>query len=239
MNSVTWTTAVLEALQRYSARHHTRIITRQNLIREEMKTIEQTVATRGKTPEQTLSRILQELRTAGLIEFSDDNGTYYLIDTPLDIDHEDLPEPVLDQAILHNRLAISEVPTADVSVIGRRRKGQARVRTLTLKNYQYACAMCDIRHLHLLVASHIVRWADDAQARGNLANVLCLCSIHDALFDRGFVALSDNYAILKREVDDSDFLQSILAATSQFYLPIMTLPDPIFLAAHRRYHDFS
>lgn len=51
MNSVTWTTAVLEALQRYSARHHTRIITRQNLIREEMKTIEQTVATRGKTPE--------------------------------------------------------------------------------------------------------------------------------------------------------------------------------------------
>ncbi len=239
MNPVTWTQAVLDALHRYSARHQTRIITRQNLIREEMDTIQKSVNSRGQTPTQTLSRILQELRAAGSIEFSDDNGTYYLIDTPLDIDREDLPELVLDQAILYNRLAISDVPTADELVIGRRRKGQSRVRTLTLKNYQNGCAMCDIGYARLLVASHIVRWADNPQARGNLANVLCLCSIHDALFESGFVALADDFTILKRDIDDSEFLYTILAATRQFRQPRLILPDPTFLAAHRRHHAFA
>ncbi len=33
-------------------------------------------ASQGKTPEQTISRLLQELRKEGTIEFVDDDGTY-------------------------------------------------------------------------------------------------------------------------------------------------------------------
>ena len=38
--------------------------------------------------------------------------------------------------------------------------------------------------MSFLVGSHIVRWSDDEDLRGDLKNVLCLCTIHDIGFER-------------------------------------------------------
>ena len=86
-----WREAVLSSLQAYSHRHDNRLIYRQMFIDEEMKRIVAATRTKGATPTQTLSRILQDLRDDRILEFRDP-GEYLLLDTPIDLEREDLSE---------------------------------------------------------------------------------------------------------------------------------------------------
>ncbi|NJN96960.1 MAG: hypothetical protein HC875_24125 [Anaerolineales bacterium] len=92
------------------------------------------------------------------------------------------------------------VATDNIETQTTRRQGQDIVRELTLENYGYQCALCDVSDEQLLVVSHISRWADDHEARGNLSNVICLCKFHDSLFEDGYLSLSDDYKVLKNQV---------------------------------------
>ncbi len=76
---MTWHESVRQALKRYVRRHRSPIIERQSLIREELDRIVEETGSQGKTPEQTLSRVLQELRDEGLLEFLGD-GRYRFLD---------------------------------------------------------------------------------------------------------------------------------------------------------------
>ena len=78
-NDLTWKEAVKEAIKKVVERHNDPLFTRQLLIDEEMDFIEKMTGTEGETPEQTLSRILQELRDEGMIKFVDDEGKYRLV----------------------------------------------------------------------------------------------------------------------------------------------------------------
>jgi hypothetical protein len=53
---------------------------RKQFIDAELSQIVSEVGSQGLTPDQTLSRVLQELRDDGMISFEDDNGYYRLID---------------------------------------------------------------------------------------------------------------------------------------------------------------
>jgi putative restriction endonuclease len=44
--------------------------------------------------------------------------------------------------------------------------------------------MCDIDDPEILIASHIVRWSEEKATRGLSENVICLCVLHDALFEQ-------------------------------------------------------
>jgi hypothetical protein len=74
-SSLTWREAVLQALRRYSSAHETSLIYRSELISEELERIVDAAGSDGVTPEQTLSRVLQELRSDELLEFLG-NGLY-------------------------------------------------------------------------------------------------------------------------------------------------------------------
>ena len=76
-----WREAVIAALHRYSARHDTKVITRQGLIAEELSQIVNVTTSEGITPAQTLSRVLQELQDEKILYFSS-RGTYVLLDRP-------------------------------------------------------------------------------------------------------------------------------------------------------------
>lgn len=76
------------------------------------------------------------------------------------------------------------------------RIGQEAIRSLTLRNYGYACSFCGLDYPDLLIASHIIPWSDKIDTRGVLSNVICLCEIHDRAFDRGLLTIDDNYEIL-------------------------------------------
>ncbi len=55
------------------------VFTRQELIDGELDTIIGDTGSKGATPDMTLSRELQQLRDAGVLEFIDDRGTYRLM----------------------------------------------------------------------------------------------------------------------------------------------------------------
>lgn len=59
------------------------LIYRYRLLEDELEQIRAETGSKGETPEQTLSRTLQELRDEGEIEFVG-NGAYRLVAVPID-----------------------------------------------------------------------------------------------------------------------------------------------------------
>jgi len=75
-----WKKAVRDAIIRLTSRQGSPLFTRQDLLKFELDHVVEQVGSRGSTPQQTLSRELQELAEAGFIKFSDEKGSYQLID---------------------------------------------------------------------------------------------------------------------------------------------------------------
>lgn len=232
-----WRDAVLASFRSFSLRHGTRSVDRQQFLSEELPVIVAAVGSRGRTPHQTLSRILQELRDGGLIEFLS-RGQYLLLDTPIDVTAEDFTDEAIDVALRANRLVLGTVETGEDVVQARRRRGQDRVRVLTRASYGDMCAVCDVADIAMLIASHIVTWAEAPEHRGDLSNVICLCRIHDALFERGYWSLGDDLTVLKRRRTPSAFIGQVLDLITEFRPPVDHRPTERFLQVHRDRHNF-
>ena len=71
-----WQDAVRHAIRRHCRATTSDIFTRKDLIKNQMERFIDDTASTGATPAQTLSKILQQLRDAGEIEFIDNDGTY-------------------------------------------------------------------------------------------------------------------------------------------------------------------
>ena len=231
---LTWKNAVLLALQHYSARHTTIKITRQNFIKEEIQNIIRYTGRSGKTPAQTVSRVLQELRDEGALFFSSNSGEYILNNVKIDASAEDLPEDVLENAIANELLVLKDVETASAVGASRIRKGVAVLRKKTLLNYSNCCALCDINDTRLLVTSHIARWADNPDARGLLSNTICFCTLHDKLFENGYFSLENNFSVvwkISRAIQAIETWKNDCAR--EFRMPIYKDPSPVFMEQHR------
>lgn len=75
----------------------------------------------------------------------------------------------------------------DKESIVRVREKQWAFRTSLLTNYDRTCCISGIKELSLLVASHIIPWADDKTKRLDPANGLLLNSMLDRAFDQGLI----------------------------------------------------
>jgi hypothetical protein len=75
---MTWREAVEAAARRQAAKDSNGVFTRQDLLTNEKSRIMSDCGGGGETPEQTISRTLQELRDSGVIRFLDDQGSYQL-----------------------------------------------------------------------------------------------------------------------------------------------------------------
>ncbi len=71
---LSWRDAVRGAIKRLSAKHGAKAFTRQQLVDEELDAVVAELGSKGATPAQTLSRILQELRDNGEIDFAGEKG---------------------------------------------------------------------------------------------------------------------------------------------------------------------
>ncbi len=233
-----WREAVLSSLKAYCHRRSTRIIERQAFIADQMEDIKRVTESKGTEPAQTLSRVLQDLRDERILEFLDP-GRYLLLDTVINVEDEELPDAVIDHALRANRLRIGIVPTDNQQALVRQRKGQARIHKLTIENYRSCCAVCDVADPVLLVASHIVGWAEAPEHRGNLSNVICLCRIHDALFEAGYWSLDDSLSLLKKESVVSKTIRLLLDGMISFRLPMKYPPVQGFVRHHRERSGFS
>lgn len=75
-------------------------------------------------------------------------------------------------------------PGEEREAIVRLRVNQSFFRKRVLSAYQFRCCVTGLGTRELLVASHIVPWAEDAANRLNPKNGLCLNALHDRAFDR-------------------------------------------------------
>lgn len=227
-----WTDATLNAIKRYTEKHNTLLIPRSELIAEEIQNIISDTATTGKTPESSLNYYLQRLRDSGQILFLE-RGRYLLVETSLNPDDYDLSDEELVSLAEAGKLLFSAEESAAATVLQTRRKMQA-LRKAVLNNYREQCAICDVRSPDLLVTSHIDRWADNPDARGDLSNVLCLCVFHDKLFELGFFYISDQLAIVRyRREADGKMIDAVFASTMPFRSDVNIRPSQRFLRRHR------
>src|SRR5699024_10003128 len=66
-------------------------------------------------------------------------------------------------------------------------------------NYQYHCAISGITSKDFLIASHIIPWAVDWDNRKNPFNGICLSSLLDKAFDKGYITINQNYRVVISE----------------------------------------
>ncbi len=81
---VSWTEAVTQAIRRFVAKSGTQTFSRQAFIDSELEAIVAATLSAGATPHQTLSRELQQLRDAGIMEFLD-SGVYRWLENPVEL----------------------------------------------------------------------------------------------------------------------------------------------------------
>jgi len=98
--------------------------------------------------------------------------------------------------------------------------------------------MSGLSDSRLLIASHIVPWSKDKHNRLNPRNGLCLSALHDKAFDRGLIALDDDFCvILSKDLEQRNepFVRQFFhpLAGQSITLPERFAPDKAFLARHR------
>lgn len=105
--------------------------------------------------------------------------------------------------------------TAERLKMLKQRIGQQKFSDNVKNNYYNKCCfpMCNIEGPEFLIGSHIARWADNVELRGDTANGLSLCLIHDKAFEKGYFTLDESYKIIVHNKDKmASWLQANLCA---------------------------
>lgn len=121
------------------------------------------------------------------------------------------------------------------------RVGHARFARNVKDNYNNKCCFpeCGISDSDFLIASHIARWADNSEKRGDTSNGLCLCPIHDRAFELGCFSLDDNFRICAGQENShiqifNEFIARYIGMT---IAKGQIEPDRNALAEHRKRHN--
>lgn len=130
----------------------------------------------------------------------------------------------------------------DVVSTSKQRKGQDYFRRMILANYGCCCAITGIEIPQLLLASHIIPWADKShkKERLNPENGICLSALYDKAFDKGLITISpDDYTVrlssALREYETREYYDRHFGSISgrQISMPTEYKPNRDFLAYHR------
>lgn len=115
------------------------------------------------------------------------------------------------------------------------RRGQDLFRRTILTSYGARCALTDLDEPRLLVASHIIGWAEQAKTRLNPHNGICLNALHDRAFDKHLISFGENYELLVADNlprKTSELLQRV--KHRELRMPERFLPSQDFLETHRQ-----
>lgn len=117
------------------------------------------------------------------------------------------------------------------------RLDQTAFRKMVLSNFNYTCCITGINEPELLIASHILKWSEDAGNRLNPRNGLALNSLHDNAFERGFITVTEDLKIKVSSILLNSNIQSIKDNFNAFngkelIAPKKFSPEPAFLRIH-------
>lgn len=130
-------------------------------------------------------------------------------------------------------IVMTENDGTDVFRNVKTRVGQGKLRKILLENYN-GCALCKVNDKNLLRTSHIVGWNDKSTTkddRVNPENAILLCGLHDLMFEKGIISLTDDYEVLYK--DGYNFTEQGISRDLIFNIPSKDLPASKYLKAHR------
>jgi len=119
------------------------------------------------------------------------------------------------------------------------RRGQSFFRAAVMAAYDNRCCITGITSPELLRASHIVPWSGNPSLRLDPRNGLCLNALHDAAFDRGLIAFTDELELcissrLKQEVPAAVYAEMFESRVgTQIRMPERFRPTTELLQLHR------
>lgn len=120
------------------------------------------------------------------------------------------------------------------------RVNQSFFRSTILSSYNLKCCITGLSIPDFLVASHIIPWSQNEKNRLNPHNGLCINSIHDKAFDKGFITITTDYKVkvskylseYKIEEAVKDFF--LKHEKKSIILPDKFLPSKEFLEYHHQ-----
>ena len=112
--------------------------------------------------------------------------------------------------------SITSVETGSEIATIRTRLGQSRFADAVRTLYASQCCFpdCKVADPRFLVASHIARWCDNVELRGELGNGLCFCLVHDKAFEVGLFTLDEHFAVFvnpRERRSESRIVQDLIA----------------------------
>jgi len=114
------------------------------------------------------------------------------------------------------------------------RINQSFFRQMILSSYGSKCCLTGLDIPELLIASHIIPWSKDEKNRLNPQNGLCLNTLHDKAFDRGFITFDDDYRlVLSEKLKKKQSKYFVELEGQKIILPKKFLPNINFLEFHR------
>ena len=123
----------------------------------------------------------------------------------------------------------------------KQRVNQSFFRSTILSSYYSKCCITGLSIPEFLIASHIIPWSRDKENRLNPRNGLCLNSIHDKAFDKGFITISPDFEVkisntfkdFENEKAVKDFFLGF--KNRKISLPDKFLPSKEFLDYHQNH----
>jgi putative restriction endonuclease len=85
-----------------------------------------------------------------------------------------------------------------ITVLTKKRLHQVAFREFVLDAYGHKCTLCNLQHIELLDAAHIIA---DSELQGEpiVSNGLALCKIHHAAYDSDVIGISPDYLVKVRK----------------------------------------
>ena len=121
------------------------------------------------------------------------NGCYGRLLSLYD-NYEDI---ILDEEkIIHKNIIKKDYSAKDKIITTKSRGSMQKVFANIVKNnYSNRCAITNITTKSLLIAAHIIPWADDENKRIDPQNGICFSILIEKCFDRGFLTIDSNYNV--------------------------------------------
>lgn len=108
----------------------------------------------------------------------------------------------------NNQYDLSDKETTS-QVMANVRLNQNKLRINCLERDNHKCILCDLNLDDLLICSHILPWKENI-GRLDINNVLTLCDLHNALFDKGYISFDNTgKIIISKKIKQSRIISTL------------------------------
>ena len=121
----------------------------------------------------------------------------------------------------------------DVERLVKVRRHQDFFRKTLLASYNGRCAVTGIAQTELLIASHIVPWAENSKLRLNPQNGILLNALHDRAFDQHLITFDRDYRMIVAPGLEVAGRVAEMFEGKRLRLPERSHPAPELLKHHR------